>query len=31
MHVPICILFGAGMLNELHKQVMPGKNALIVI
>nr|WP_314466356.1 iron-containing alcohol dehydrogenase [uncultured Clostridium sp.] len=31
MYVPTRTLFGAGMLNELHKQVMPGKKALIVI
>lgn len=31
MYVPTRILFGCGMLNELHKQQMPGKKALIVI
>ncbi|WP_432748924.1 iron-containing alcohol dehydrogenase [Pectinatus haikarae] len=31
MYVPTKILFGAGMLNELHKQKLPGKKALIVI
>jgi alcohol dehydrogenase len=31
MYVPTKILFGAGMLNELHKQELPGKKALIVI
>lgn len=31
MYVPTRILFGCGMLNNLHKQQMPGKNALIVI
>lgn len=31
MHIPTRILFGAGKLNELHKQPMPGKKALVVI
>lgn len=31
MYVPTKILFGCGMLNNLHKQQMPGKKALIVI
>lgn len=31
MYVPTRILFGCGMLNNLHKQQMPGKKALIVI
>ncbi|VBB08617.1 alcohol dehydrogenase iron-type [Lucifera butyrica] len=31
MYVPTKILFGAGMLNELHKQELPGKKAMIVI
>lgn len=30
-YIPIKILFGAGQLNNLHKQVMPGKKALIII
>ncbi len=30
-NVPTRTLFGSGMLNELHKQTMPGKKALIVI
>lgn len=30
-YVPTHILFGAGQLNNLHKQPMPGKKALIVI
>ncbi|ONI47395.1 alcohol dehydrogenase [Candidatus Epulonipiscium fishelsonii] len=29
--IPTKILFGAGRLNELHKQKLPGKKALIVI
>ena len=28
--VPTRTLFGAGMLNELHKQTMPGKKAMLV-
>ena len=31
MYVPTKILFGAGMLNELYKQELPGKKAIIVI
>ncbi len=31
MYVPTRILFGAGELNNLHAQKMPGKKALIVI
>jgi len=30
-HIPTHALFGAGKLNELHKQILPGKKALIVI
>lgn len=29
--VPTRTLFGAGVLNDLHKQTMPGKKALVVI
>ena len=29
--VPTRVLFGAGQLNKLHKQALPGKKALIVI
>lgn len=28
---PTRILFGAGMLNQLHLQVLPGKKALLLI
>lgn len=28
---PTRIMFGAGQLNNLHKQAMPGKKALIII
>lgn len=31
MFVPTNALFGQGILNELHKQAMPGKKALLVI
>lgn len=31
MYVPTRTLFGAGQLNELHKQPMPGKKALLVL
>lgn len=31
MYVPTRILFGAGQLNNLHKQNLPGKKAMIVI
>lgn len=30
-YVPTRTLFGVGMLNELHKQTMPGKKAMVVI
>ena len=30
-YIPTRILFGAGQLNNLHAQPMPGKRALIVI
>lgn len=30
-YVPTRTLFGAGMLNELHSQIMPGKKAMVVI
>lgn len=30
-YIPTHILFGAGQLNNLHAQPMPGKRALIVI
>ncbi len=30
-YVPTRTLFGAGMLNELHNQTMPGKKAMVVI
>lgn len=30
-YIPTRILFGAGQLNELHKQQLPGKKALVVI
>lgn len=30
-YIPTKILFGSGKLNELHKEVLPGKKALIVI
>ena len=29
--IPTRIMFGAGQLNNLHKQAMPGKKALIII
>ena len=28
---PTRVLFGTGALNQLHKQAMPGKKALLVI
>ncbi len=28
---PTRVLFGAGQLNHLHEQVMPGKKAMVVI
>ena len=31
MYVPTRILFGAGQLNHLHEQAMPGTKALIII
>ena len=31
MYVPTHTLFGAGMLNHLHSQKMPGKKALLII
>ena len=31
MYVPTKILFGAGTLNELGKQQLPGKKAVIII
>lgn len=31
MYIPTHVLFGAGMLNQLSEQPMPGKKALIVI
>jgi alcohol dehydrogenase len=31
MYVPTRVMFGAGMLNKLGEQAMPGKKALIVI
>ena len=31
MYVPTRTLFGAGMLNKLHKQTFPGKKAMLVI
>ncbi len=30
MHMPTRIIFGSGRLNELHKQKLPGKKALII-
>ena len=30
-YTPTRILFGAGQLNDLHKQTMPGKRAMVVI
>ena len=30
-YIPTCILFGAGQLNNLQVQPMPGKRTLIVI
>ena len=29
-YIPTRILFGAGRLNDLHKQKLPGKKALVV-
>ncbi len=31
MYIPTRVVFGAGELNNLHKQVIPGKKALVVI
>ena len=31
MYVPTRLMFGAGVLNQLNEQPMPGKRALIVI
>jgi len=31
MYMPVRILFGAGRLNDLHAQKMPGKKALVVV
>lgn len=31
MHIPTRALFGAGELNNLHKQALPGRKALVVI
>ncbi len=31
MHVPTDLYFGSGELNNLHKRVLPGKKALVVI
>lgn len=31
MYVPIRFIFGCGRLNELHKQKLPGKKAMVVI
>ena len=31
MYDPTRVLFGAGQLNHLHEQAMPGKKALLVI
>ena len=30
-YAPTRVLFGAGQLNKLHEQAMPGKKALLVI
>ena len=30
-HMPTRVLFGAGQLNNLHKEKLPGKKALIII
>ena len=30
-YIPTHILFGAGQLNNLHTQTMPGKKALLII
>lgn len=31
MYIPTRVMFGAGMLNKLSEQSMPGKRALIII
>ena len=31
LYIPTRAVFGAGELNNLHKQVMPGRKALLVI
>ena len=31
MYIPTRVMFGAGMLNKLSEQPMPGKRALIII
>lgn len=31
LYIPTKVLFGCGQLNNLHKQTMPGKKALIVV
>ena len=31
MYAPTRVLFGAGQLNHLHEQTLPGKKALLVI
>ena len=31
MYIPTRVMFGAGMLNKLSEQPMPGKKALIII
>ena len=31
MYIPTRAIFGAGELNNLHKQAMPGRRALVVI
>lgn len=31
MYVPTRFIFGCGRLNELHKQKLPGKKAMVVI
>ena len=30
-YVPTRVLFGTGILNDLHKQALPGKKALLVL
>ena len=31
MYMPTRILFGAGQLNNLHEQLLPGKKAMLAI